>query len=65
MAAQVIVAENDRGQSVLSIRKSLLEKRWTTLADVQKNGEAVDVTLRDPVRGVCSSITAGYAAIFR
>ena len=51
VAAQVIVAENDRGQSVLSIRKSLLEKRWTTLADVQKNGEAVDVTLRDPVRG--------------
>ncbi len=51
VAAQVIVAENDRGQSVLSIRKSLLDKRWTTLADVQKNGEAVDVTLRDPVRG--------------
>lgn len=51
VTAQVIVAENDRGQSVLSIRKSLLDKRWTTLADVQKNGEAVDVVLRDPVRG--------------
>lgn len=51
VAAQVIVAENDRGQSVLSIRKSLLEKRWSTLSDVQKNGESVDVVLRDPVRG--------------
>src|SRR5512141_149752 len=26
--AQIVVPENDRGQSVLSIRKSLLEKRW-------------------------------------
>lgn len=51
VTAQVIVAENDRGQSVLSIRKSLLDKRWTTLSDVQKSGEAVDVTLRDLVRG--------------
>lgn len=51
VTAQVIVAENDRGQSVLSIRKSLLEKRWTTLADVQKSGDSVDVVLRDPVRG--------------
>ncbi len=51
VTAQVVVAENDRGQSVLSIRKSLLEKRWATLADVQKNGEAIDVVLRDPVRG--------------
>ncbi len=49
--AQVVVPENDRGQSVLSIRKSLLEKRWTTLADAQKGGETVDVVLRDPVRG--------------
>lgn len=51
VTAQVVVAENDRGQSVLSIRKSLLEKRWATLADVQKNGEAIEVVLRDPVRG--------------
>ena len=49
--AQVVVAENDRGQSVLSIRKSLLEKRWTTLAQVQKDGVAIDVVVRDPVRG--------------
>lgn len=49
--AQIVVAENDRGQSVLSIRKSLLEKRWQSLADVQKSGEAIDVVLREQVRG--------------
>jgi len=51
VVAQVIVAENDRGQSVLSIRKSLLDKRWTQLSDIQKSGEAVEVVLREPVRG--------------
>lgn len=51
VVCQVIVAENDRGQSVLSIRKSLLEKRWQSLTDVQKAGEAVDVVLREQVRG--------------
>lgn len=49
--AQVVVAENDRGQSVLSIRKSLLEKRWETLSANQKSGEPVDVVLREQVRG--------------
>lgn len=49
--AQVIVAENDRGQSVLSIRRSLLEKRWQTLSDMHKKSEAIDVILREPVRG--------------
>ena len=48
---QVIVAENDRGQSVLSIRKSLLEKRWEKLVEFQKAGEPVDVVLREQVRG--------------
>ena len=51
VVAQVIVPENDRGQSVLSIRKSLLEKRWTALSDAQKSGESVEVVLRDLVRG--------------
>lgn len=48
---QVIVAENDRGQSVLSIRKSLLEKRWQRLSEFQKAREPVDVVLREQVRG--------------
>lgn len=51
VTAQVIVAENDRGQSVLSIRKSLLDQRWKQLAEMQKSGEAVDVVFREPVRG--------------
>lgn len=51
VTAQVVVSENDRGQSVLSIRKSLLEKRWEALAKAQKAGEPVEVTLREQVRG--------------
>jgi len=51
VVAQVIVAENDRGQSVLSLRRSIFEKRWTDLVDLQKKGEAVEVILKEPVRG--------------
>ena len=51
VTAQVIVAENDRGQSVLSIRKALLDTRWTQLSDLQKSGEPVEVALRESVRG--------------
>src|SRR3989344_8197485 len=51
VVAQVIVAENDRGQSVLSLRRSIFEKRWVTLAGYQKSGEAVEVILKEPVRG--------------
>lgn len=49
--AQVIVAENDRGQAVLSLRRSIFEKRWTDLAAKQKSGEPVEVVLKEPVRG--------------
>jgi small subunit ribosomal protein S1 len=48
---QVIVAENDRGQSVLSLRRSIFEKRWVDLAENQKNGVPVEVILKEPVRG--------------
>jgi len=51
VVAQVIVAENDRGQSVLSLRRSIFEKRWVDLAGHQKAGDTVDVILREPVRG--------------
>lgn len=51
VVAQVIVAENDRGQSVLSLRRSIFEKRWTSLSDYQKSGEAVEVIFKEPVRG--------------
>ena len=51
VAAQVIVAENDRGQAVLSLRRSIFEKRWTDLAEKQKSGQPVEVVLKEPVRG--------------
>ncbi len=51
VVAQVIVAENDRGQSVLSLRRSIFEKRWTLLSDKKTSGELVEVTLKEPVRG--------------
>ncbi|HUD20004.1 MAG TPA: S1 RNA-binding domain-containing protein [Patescibacteria group bacterium] len=51
VVAQVIVAENDRGQSVLSLRRSIFEKRWVDLAEHQKKGDAVEVILKEPVRG--------------
>lgn len=51
VVAQVIVAENDRGQSVLSLRRSIFEKRWSTLSDYQKNGETIEVVIKEPVRG--------------
>jgi len=51
VVAQVIVAENDRGQSVLSLRRSIFEKRWAALDEKQKSGEIVEVTLKEPVRG--------------
>lgn len=51
VVAQVIVAENDRGQSVLSLRRSIFEKRWTLLSDHQKSGEPLEVTLKESVRG--------------
>jgi ribosomal protein S1 len=49
--AQVIVAENDRGQSVLSLRRFIFDKRWADLTAHQKSGEPVEVTLRETVRG--------------
>ncbi len=51
VVCQVIVAENDRGQSVLSLRRNIFGKRWTVLADFQKSGETVEVILKEPVRG--------------
>lgn len=51
VVAQVIVAENDRGQSVLSLRRFIFEKCWEDLAKFQKSGEPVEVILKEPVRG--------------
>ncbi len=58
--AQVIVAENDRGQSVLSLRRFIFDKRWNDLAAFQKSGQAVEVTLRESVRG---GVLADYGGL--
>lgn len=51
IVAQVIVAENDRGQSVLSLRRHIFEKRWTDLSAAQKDGTTMEVTIKEIVRG--------------
>ena len=51
VVCQVIVAENDRGQSVLSLRRSIFEKRWSDLEKICKDGTVVDVIIKEPVRG--------------
>jgi len=51
VTCQVIVSENDRGQSVLSLRKNIFEKCWNDLALAQKTGEPLDVIAKEPVRG--------------
>jgi ribosomal protein S1 len=51
VVCQVIVAENDRGQSVLSLRRSIFEKRWTDLSQICKDGGVVEIILKEPVRG--------------
>jgi ribosomal protein S1 len=51
VTAQVIVSENDRGQSVLSLRKSIFEKQWTDLVNHQKNSEPIEILLKEQVRG--------------
>lgn len=49
--AQVIVEENDRGNPVVSLRRSIFERRWRELREKQKSGEFVEVLFKEPVRG--------------
>ena len=51
VVAQVIVAENDRGHPVLSLRRSIFEKRWEALAKARDEKTAVEIVLKEPVRG--------------
>jgi len=51
VVAQVIVEENDRGQPVLSLRRSIFENRWKELVEKQKSGESVEIIFKEPVRG--------------
>lgn len=60
VVALVIVAENDRGQSVLSLRKYIFEKRWKMLAEYKKSGEPLEIVLKEPVRG---GVLADYGGL--
>ncbi|MFZ5844857.1 MAG: 30S ribosomal protein S1 [Patescibacteria group bacterium] len=51
VVAQVIVAENDRGQAVLSLRRFIFAKRWEDLEKFKKSSQMVEVVLKEPVRG--------------
>ena len=51
VVAQVIVAENDRGHPVLSLRRSIFEKRWEALEKARDEKTAVEIVVREPVRG--------------
>lgn len=51
VVCQVIVEENDRGQPVLSLRKSIFEKHWRELTELVKTGGTIEVILKEPVRG--------------
>lgn len=51
VTAQVIVAENERGQAVLSLRRNIIDKRWNDLTGFQKENVTVDVVVKDAIRG--------------
>lgn len=51
VSCQVIVEENDRGHPVLSLRRSIFERRWAELTQKKNTGEAVEIVLKEPVRG--------------
>lgn len=51
VVCQVIVAENDRGQSVVSLRRNIFERKWSDLHDHQKSGEPLEIIFKEPVRG--------------
>lgn len=51
VVCQVIVAENDRGQSVVSLRRSIFEKRWGELNEHSKLNKPIEIIVKEPVRG--------------
>ncbi len=51
ITAQVINPENDMGYTVLSVRKTSTERRWTTLLEKKKNGEDIDVVGLETAKG--------------
>lgn len=48
---QVVNPENERGQTVVSLRKSAVVKRWDTLNEKLKKDQSVDVIIKEMSRG--------------
>ncbi len=51
ITVQVVNPENDRGQTVVSLRKTALNKRWELLGEKMKQNETVEVVIREMSRG--------------
>ena len=51
ISVHVVNPENDRGQTVVSLRRTAVNKRWDMLAEKIKSGDTVDVTIRELSRG--------------
>lgn len=49
--AYVVNPENDRGQTVVSLRRTAMAKRWEQLTEKAKSNENVPVTIRDLSKG--------------
>lgn len=47
----VVNPENDRGQTVVSLRKTAMLRRWEILAEKMKSQEEIDVIIREMTRG--------------
>ncbi len=47
----VVNPENDRGQTVVSLRKTAVVRRWENLTEKVKSGDNVSVTIRDLSKG--------------
>ena len=51
VAVTVVNPENDRGQTVVSLRRTALSKRWELLIEKMKSGEIVDVAIKELSKG--------------
>lgn len=47
----IVNPENDRGQTIVSLRKTALIKRWEILAEKMKKNETVEVVIKDLSKG--------------
>jgi len=51
ISVHVVNTENDRGQVVVSLRRTAMSKRWELLAEKLKSREDVEVTIRELSKG--------------